>query len=128
METWALTQAETDRLDAFHRRQLKAVIGVRYPDKISTIDLYERIGSAPLSHDLFQARWRMLGHVLLFNDEVPARKAMAYYFNMPEEKAARFQGHPRTTIATTTDQDIKNIQETASKRRGRKKATIAALP
>ena len=124
--TWALTQSELDRLDAFHRRQLRAVIGVRYPDKISNEDLYDRTKSVPLSHELFQARWRMLGHVLRMNSELPAKEAMSYYFR--EEEAGRFRGHPRTTIATVINKDLGDIFNAAASKRGRKKATIASLP
>ena len=33
--TWALTKTDEDRLDSFHRKQLRNVLGIRYPTKIS---------------------------------------------------------------------------------------------
>ena len=126
MENWALTQKESDKLDAFHRRQLRKVIGIHYPDKISNVELYARTGCSQLSHELFQARWRMFGHVLRMSNEVLAKQAVLYYFR--NEKTIGFIGHPRTTIATVFDQDLKQIQKVSSTKRGRKKSTIASLP
>ena len=124
--TWALTQSELNRLDSFHRRQLRTVIGVRYPNKISNEDLYARTNSEPLSHELFRARWRMLGHALRMNSELPAKEAMSYYFR--DEAVGYFRGQPRTTIATAINKDLADIYNAAASKRGRKRATIASLP
>ena len=47
--TWALTQAEEKKLDAFHRKQLKRVVGIRYPVKITNKALYKQCSERPLS-------------------------------------------------------------------------------
>jgi hypothetical protein len=102
--TWALTQADSNSLDAFHRRQLRAVLGIRYPEIISNDELYRRTGAEPLSLELFHARWRLLGHTLRMTNKVPAKQAMLGYFKM--EGAACYQGRPRTTIHTVLSQDL----------------------
>ena len=99
---------------------------MRYPNKIRNEDLYARTKSVPLSHELFQARWRMLGHVLRMNNKVPAKQAMNYYFR--DEAVGCFKGHPRTTIATEINKDLRDIFNAAANKRGRKKVTIASLP
>ena len=33
--TWALTKTDEEKLDSFHRKQLRRVLGIRYPTKIS---------------------------------------------------------------------------------------------
>ena len=33
--TWALTETDENKLDSFHRRQLRRVLGIHYPTKIS---------------------------------------------------------------------------------------------
>ena len=40
--TWGLTANDELKLDTFHRKQLRRVIGKRYPDKISNAKLYEK--------------------------------------------------------------------------------------
>ena len=74
--TWGFTEVETAKLDAFHRRQLKSLLGIRYPDTIHNRDLYNRTKSTPVSEIIFKARWRMFGHVLRMKDEVPSKQAM----------------------------------------------------
>jgi hypothetical protein len=75
MSTWGLTQDELEQLDAFHRQQLRSLLGIQYPDTIHNDDLYKRTKSVPISEELRLARWRMLGHVLRMNDNVPAKQA-----------------------------------------------------
>ena len=40
--TWALTSAQSNKLDAFHRKQLRQVLNIRWPFKITNERLYER--------------------------------------------------------------------------------------
>jgi hypothetical protein len=62
--TWALTATELEELEAFHRRQLRSIIGAHYPHRISNQKLYKRCNSDELGPTIRAARWRMLGHVL----------------------------------------------------------------
>ena len=39
---WGLTANDELKLDIFHRKQLRRLIGKRYPDKISNSKLYEK--------------------------------------------------------------------------------------
>lgn len=126
MGTWALSQNETTRLDCFHRKQLRRVLGIHYPDIISNQELYQRTGSEPLSEEMYRARWRLFGHVLRMTEEVPAKQAMIYFFTCPEANGVR--GRPSTTLPIKISQDLKDIHKEASHRRGRKKATIVSLP
>ena len=49
MGTWGLTPTEWARFDSFHRRQLRQVTGIRYPEKISSNTPYERCECGPMS-------------------------------------------------------------------------------
>ena len=64
MGTWALTQAESAHLDSFHRTQLKHLLGIKWPQRISNKVLYQRCQCEPLSIKITEARWRLFGHVL----------------------------------------------------------------
>ena len=57
-----------------------------------------------LSLDILTARWKLFGHVLPSNNDTPANKAMAYYFENINDK--QFKGRPRTTLPTTLYSDI----------------------
>ena len=39
--TWGLTKSDLDGLDSFHRKQLRQVLNVIYPNIIKNKDLYE---------------------------------------------------------------------------------------
>ena len=41
--TWALAQTELNKLDAFHRKQLRKVLNIYYPTKNSNKTLYSSI-------------------------------------------------------------------------------------
>ena len=111
MGTWALTKSDESELDAFHRRQLRTVLNIRWPEHISNEHLYQLTCSAPVTADMFRARWRMLGHTLRMADDIPAKCAMLAYFTTPE---ARYAGRPRITLPTKISQDLTHIQEAAA--------------
>ena len=118
MSTWRLTQDELERLDAFHRQQLRSLLGIRYTDTIHNDDLYKLTKSVPLSEEL-----RL---VLRMSDNVPAKQEMLYYFHIASIEKG-LAGRPRTTLPVIIDKDLQDIAK-AAKKPGRKKNTIKALP
>ena len=108
--TWGLTKEDEKSLDSFHRKQLRQVIGVFYPNKIRNKKLYEITNSRPITIDITKARWKMFGHALRLDERTPARKAMKYYFQVPEN-AVKFRGRKRATIVTTLNRDIERTKE-----------------
>ena len=66
--------------------------------------------SRPLSIDITKARGKMFGHVLRMNENTPARKAMRYFFQIPEGHK-KFRGRKRATIVTTLNRDIERTRE-----------------
>ena len=44
-----------EELDSFHRRQLKRVLGIRWPHRISSRNLYKKINTKPLSIEIIEA-------------------------------------------------------------------------
>ena len=64
MGTWGLTKAELERLDAYHRRHLRQIIGIHLPHRISNTALYRRCRCRPISENVKSVRWRLFGHVL----------------------------------------------------------------
>ena len=103
--TWALTKTDEEKLDSFHRKQLRRALGIRYPTKISNKSLYKKCKQTPIS--LLQARWRLFGHVLRREPSIPANKAMAFYFH---DNAKRARGRPITTLPMTLNNDLKILQ------------------
>ena len=71
-----LRQVDLDQLDARHRHHLRRLLGVFYPETISSQALYIRTKTQPVSILLLQARWRLLGHILRGDKNLPAYQIM----------------------------------------------------
>ena len=101
--TWALTESEMEELEAFRRRQLRHVIGINYPRRISNDDLNTRCNMKELAYTIRGSRWRMLGHTLRMTDDTPAKYATTHYF---DPVARGFLGRPRLTLPLVIDKDL----------------------
>ena len=109
--TWGVSKDDQRKLNSFHRKQLRQVIGIQcqWPHKISNEKLYNITGTKPISIVITERRWKLLCHILRLSHECPARKAMRYYFEERTQKV--FRGRRRTTIVTTLSEDIKRTKE-----------------
>ena len=105
--TWALTQAEEKKLNAFHRKQLKRVVGIRYPVKITNKALYKQCNERPLSLYVLKNRWRLFGHILRRDREIPANKAMEGFFVPQGDK---YRGRPITTLPVVLNNDLSRLE------------------
>jgi len=93
-------------LEAFHRRQLRSIVGLTWPNhKVTNKYLYKRCNAEPLRKEIAKSRWRLFGHVLRLDEECPARTAMMWYFSDPSVPA--FRGHPRVTLPYILNRDLK---------------------
>ena len=108
MGTWGLTQKQTDGLDSYHRKQLRQVIGIRWPHRISNAALYKRCKCGPLNIRITEARWRLFGHVLRLPRDVPAQMQIDEYFKR-EVGVDSWRGRPRTTLPAVLHEDLKSI-------------------
>ena len=120
MGTWGLTQADLVRIDTYHRRHLRQVIGVHWPNRISNVTLYHRCQSRPISESIVTARWWLFGHVLRLPRDAPAQRAIDHYF--ADTESATFRGRPRTFLPTSLCSDLRRIGRTL-----RQPADIEAL-
>lgn len=101
----ALSQKTADKLDAFHKRQLRHVMGIFWPDQISSVELYKRTNSVPISRLMKERRWSLIGHILRLPRETPAFVAMQTFFRASTFLRRRC-GRPRTCLAAAICQDL----------------------
>ena len=103
--TWGVSKDDQRKLNSFHRRQLRKVIGIQWRHKISNNKLYKITGTKPLSITITERRWKLLGHILRRPADCSARKPMRYYF---EDRTNNiFRVRRRTTIVSTLNENIK---------------------
>ena len=106
--TWALTLTEEERLNAYHRKQLKKILNIRYSKKINK-SLYRTCQEKPLSLIIILARWSLFGHNILRRDkDIPANKATRAHF-IPNGNKLR--GLPKTTLPIVLNRDLSLIQD-----------------
>lgn len=67
-------------MDAAHRRHLRHIMGIYYPNIISNENLYKITDQVPISAEFTKKRWQLFGHILRLRTDVPARKVMRRYF------------------------------------------------
>ena len=106
--TWVLTPAEEERLNAYHRKQLKKILNIRYPKKIKNTSLYRINQEKPLSLQILSARWSLFSHILRRDKDIPANKATSGYF-IPNGNKLR--GRPRTNLSIVFNRDLALIQD-----------------
>ena len=105
--TWALTQAEEKKSDAFHRKQLMRFGGIRYPVKITNKALYKQCNECPLSLYVLEKRWCLFGHILRRDREIPANKVMEGFFVPQGDK---YRGIPITTLPVVLNNDLSRLE------------------
>ena len=88
------------RLDAYHRRQLRRILGITYPTRISNEKLHKVTGEKTMR----EQRWELFGHILRRDRNIPAFKAMELYFTNIKAKGCR--GKPRTTLPKVLNEDL----------------------
>ena len=107
--TWALTLTGEVRLNAYHRKQLKKIIDIRDPKKITNKSLY-RIGQ--ISHCQYKS-YRIAGvSLVIFYEETKKfflNKATRAYF-IPDGNKLR--GRPKTSLLTVFNRHLVLIQHT----------------
>lgn len=107
--TWGMSISDEDSMDSFHRQQLRNILNIHYPHKITSKHLYKVTQTYPISPDIVKARWKMFGHTLRMHPDSPARKAMKFYFEERTER--KFRGRKRSTIVSTLNRDITNTKK-----------------
>ena len=72
-------------------------------------NVYRLTKQKPISIEITERRWEMLGHVLRMLNDTPARKAMKFFFET-RESTTKFRGRKRASIVTTINRDIEKTK------------------
>jgi exonuclease III len=105
----AASATELLPLAAAHRRHLRRLLCIYYPETISNDKLYQRTRSLNILLDTLQQRWHLLGHILRSSPDIPAYKYMHMYFSNPLHFPA-YRGRYRSSLPVILDIDLRRIQ------------------
>ena len=75
-ETWTVNKVDLDRLQAFHMRCQRRILGVRWFDKIKNVTISSRTGLPPIGDMLHDRRHSLFGHVVRMDPLSPANQAL----------------------------------------------------
>jgi hypothetical protein len=101
-ETWTLLKADIDRLQAFHMRCLRRILGVRWQDHITNAEVKVRTRSEDIDPRIRYRRLSLFGHVARMPAGVPAHDALQSALgircgSIPDPTWKRPRGRPRLT-------------------------------
>ena len=94
--------------DSTHRKQLRTIMNIRYPITMTNTVLYKNSKSRPIHIEISKQRWKLLGHILRLEEEVPAHSNMVNYYTNPDRLQKQRE---RTTnnLPTILHQDLETI-------------------
>jgi len=106
-ELWFSSIKIDNIIDAFHRTLLRKVLKIKWPFKITNVDLYNRTHVSKWSVSIKTRRLRWLGHAMRLPEKTAARKAI----NECLRTVKKIPGKPKNTWIGTITKDLKDINE-----------------
>ena len=100
-----MSKCMEEKVDAFHRKQLRYITGNFWPKVIANDKLYRLTGSRPISSIARERRWALFGHVCRLAEDAPARMAMFSFFRAAEF-LFRKRGRPVSCLYRTLSLDL----------------------
>ena len=101
-ETWTTYSAHERKLESFHLRCLRRILGIRWQDKITNVEVLRRAGISTLTALLQQRRLRWLGHVRRMSDTRLPKAIM--YGEVADAK--RPTGRPKLRFSDVCKRDM----------------------
>ena len=109
--TYGITIATLEPLQAAHRKHLRKIAGIFHPEKITNLQLYERLNQKPLIFYIKKDQWQLFGHILR-RPEIPAYKMMQKYFDLNNTQGMKkYRGRTPYNILGTLQHDLKRTHE-----------------
>ena len=104
-ETWKRTAMIAHRLDVFHRRCLRAIIGIAWRDHVTNEEVIRATGMERLQDNVTTRKRTMAGHVIRLQRVRPAHTAMYCV----TEYGRRKRGRPKKTWRSTFKEDLEDM-------------------
>ena len=115
-ESWALGQAQMDRLDAFNATCLRRILGVqhRHPTMMRNVEVYAATKQPAISDLLRKHRLRWLGHVARMQDSTAVKQLLFSTASRvgPARQAGvqrRVQGAPAMAFNSVLLSDVQSV-------------------
>ena len=63
-ESWTLYRKHTKQLERFHMRSLRAIMGIKWQDRVTNLEVLDRAGLLSIEAMILKAQLRWSGHVI----------------------------------------------------------------
>jgi hypothetical protein len=114
-ESWALSTAQLQQLEVFHRQRLRMILGIRFSDHVSNAELYRHCAADPIEKMLHRRQLRWLGHLGRMDSARVVRQAM--YCTMWQPGRSRRPGTQAPNISGTYRDLVRRYLPAAKLRR-----------
>jgi len=91
-----------NRLDIFHQRNLRKILGIAWKDHVTNMEVLSRTGQQRLQDIVAERRLRMAGHIIKMPPGRPANHAMSW----TPRGSGRRRGRPTKTWRSTFKEDL----------------------
>ena len=129
-ETWRETVSTIKSLQVFVNKCLRNILGIRWPEKISNKELWQRTKQQPIETVIRTRKLKWIGHTLRKKQENVTRQALDW-----NPQGQRKRGRPKNTWRRGLENELKKIGTTwklcktkAQDRREWKRTVIALCP
>ena len=103
-ETWRHTKNLDNKLQVFVNMCLRQIIGIRWPDRISNHELWQRTKQVPIADAIRQRKWRWVGHTLRRDQLNIARHSLEW-----NPQGSRRRGRPVMTWRRTLNTELQKV-------------------
>ena len=101
-EVWTLLKQDLCRLEAFHMRNQRRILGIKWSDFVRNTTVTAKTGLESIATIITRRRSALFGHVARLGNNVPANRALDLAINIrngqpPDPTWKRPRGRPRQT-------------------------------
>ncbi|XP_053388037.1 uncharacterized protein LOC123543008 [Mercenaria mercenaria] len=104
-ETWRHTKALDKKLQVFINTSLRRILRIRWPERISNQELWQRTNQRPIAEEIQIKKWRWIGHTIRRGQSCTARHSLDW-----NPQGSRRRGRPVQTWRRTLDSELRKIQ------------------
>ena len=101
-ETWTLYRRNVKKLEHFHMRALRSILGIRWQGRVTNLEVLDRANSTSIESVLLKAQLRWVGHVIRMEEFRMPRRLM--YGELQLGK--RNQGRPKLRYKDTVKANL----------------------
>ena len=101
-DTWTLLKSDLRRLEAFHQRCQRTILGIRWYDYVTNVEVTQRTALPTIGHLVGHRRGALFSHAARLADNTPAKKALNIAINCrgripPSPGWSRPRGRPKSS-------------------------------